>query len=128
MLCLSLRKPYADWILQGRKTIEIRHWNIPKKCSLPMTVFIHTSKTIDEKMMTANDQLPSGCIVGSITITGVKKYASREEFMQDKEQHLAGTAFYAERRTYGFVLKDPVPVKPRPYKGMLGFFEVDLKP
>ncbi|MFH1174561.1 MAG: ASCH domain-containing protein [archaeon] len=130
MYALSVRKPYADLILSGEKTIEIRHWNIPKKFTLPFTVFVHTGLRVSEDGISlyGEGDLPRGCLVGKITIIGVKKYVSEEEYTRDKDKHRAVSPnYYAEGRTYGFLLKDPVLLdKPVLYKGELGFFKVHL--
>jgi hypothetical protein len=44
-LALSIKQPWADLIIRGEKTIEVREWRI----NLRGAVLIHVSKTIDWK-------------------------------------------------------------------------------
>ena len=45
MKCLSLRQPYADLVVTGRKTIETRKWNTNFRGKF----LVHASKTIDKE-------------------------------------------------------------------------------
>jgi len=116
MKALSLKQPYAELILQGRKKIEIRKWNTKFRGEF----LIHASKVPDFKAMEkfGFKELPLGRIVGKAELVDVKKY-SDSEFFKDKDLHLAGLEF----GNYGFVLKDVSRVKEVEYKGSLGFWE-----
>ena len=43
--CLSLRQPYAELIVSGRKTIELRKWNTRFRGEF----LVHASKAIDKE-------------------------------------------------------------------------------
>ena len=43
--CLSLRQPYAELVVSGRKTIELRKWNTRFRGEF----LIHASKSTDRK-------------------------------------------------------------------------------
>ena len=71
------------------------------------------------------EMLPRRAAIGKATIYEVKEYKDRDEFLADKDKHLA-TDEYANSR-YGFLLKDAVKFeRPIPMPGKLGFFNVDI--
>ena len=117
MKALSLKQPFAELILQGRKKIELRKWNTKFRGEF----LIHASKNPDERSMKAFgfDSLPLGCIVGKATLTEVKSYKNSEEFNKDKNLHLASE----EWGSYGFILSNVQRMKPIPCKGRLGFWK-----
>ena len=120
MKALSLKQPYAELILQGRKKIELRKWNTKFRGEF----FIHASKIPDKKTMDrfGFKELPLGCIVGKTTLTDVKKYDNEIEHNKDSNLHLASSVW----GDYGFILEKPERIKLIPYKGQLNFFEVKL--
>ncbi|MEM3364490.1 MAG: ASCH domain-containing protein [Candidatus Micrarchaeia archaeon] len=122
MKALSIKQPWAELILQGRKKIEIRTWNT----KLRGYFLIHVSKgvAVDAANFYKFDlrDLTVGHIVGYANLVDVIHYGSEEEFVTDRERHLSidNNTF----PTYGFVLKDVQRIAPIPYKGKLGFFDV----
>ncbi|MFH1365534.1 MAG: ASCH domain-containing protein [archaeon] len=121
MKALSLKQPFAELILEGKKKIELRKWNT----SFRGEFFIHASKIPDEESMKkfGFKELPCGAIVGKAKLTNVKKYGNEKENDKDKKLHLASNSW----GQYGFILEFPIRIKPIPYKGQLNFFEVDIK-
>lgn len=117
MKALSLKQPFAELILQGRKTIELRKWNTNFRGEF----LIHASKRPDEKAMKEFNfnELPTGAIVGKAELIDVKHYKNHEELMKDKNLHLAD----GDWGNYGFVLGNVQRVKQIPCKGNLGFWE-----
>ena len=118
MKALSLKQPWAELILQGRKKIEVRKWNTKFKGEF----LIHTSKIFDKKAMKKFGfiDLPCGFIVGKAKLINVKNYGSnKSKFNEDKNLHLATTDF----GKFGFVLSDVRRIKPIPAKGKLNFWE-----
>ena len=120
MKALSLKQPWAELILQGKKKIELRKWNTNFRGEF----YIHASKNPDNKAMQKFNfkELPCGFIVGKVELIDVKKYSNEEEHKRDEELHLASSYF----GDYGFILKNPERIKEIPCKGKLGFFEVNL--
>lgn len=117
MKALSLKQPFAELILQGKKKIELRKWNTKFRGDF----LIHASKIPDSKAMKKfkfND-LSRGCIVGKAKLVDVKKYNNEEEHKADQNLHLA-TTFWGN---YGFVLEDVKRIKEIPYKGKLNFWD-----
>lgn len=122
MKVLSLKQPYAELILQGRKIIELRNWNTNFRGEF----LIHASKVPDREAMEkfGFGNLPLGKIVGKATLLEVKKYNSEEEHRKDRDKHLADSSW----GSYGFVLKDVSRIREISIKGKLGFWEIkDIK-
>jgi hypothetical protein len=123
--CLSLKQPYAELIVLGRKNIELRKWNTKYRGHF----LIHASMTINsEACKLYNIDISSlimGAIVGSALLCDVKRYQSKEEFMADQNKHFAASAY--SEPLYGFLLSDAKRLdKPIPLKGRLSFFDVNM--
>ncbi len=123
MKVLSLKQPWAELILQGRKSIELRKWNTNFRGKF----LIHSSKKSDLSSMKkfGFKILPCGFIVGSAEIIGVKKYDNKNEFKKDRNLHLAGSSFESFGR-YGFILKNPKRINPISAKGKLNFWDFEI--
>jgi len=126
MKCLSVSQPFADLIVQGKKTIELRNWNTNFRgfflIHAPLRIKLEEYKRL--KLKTKN--IRRGVIIGKVEIVDVKKYNSHSEIKKDFKSHLASKKFFDKR--YGFCLKNPKEFRvPIPCKGKLGFFEVALK-
>lgn len=124
MKCLSVSQPFADLIVSGKKTIELRKWNTNFRGEF----LVHSPlkiKTKDCKRLKILKKPVTGAIIGKAEIVDVKKYNSKLEVKADFKKHLASSDFF--NRKYGFVLKNPKLFRiPIPYKGKLGFFDVKL--
>lgn len=124
MKCLSVSQPFADLIICGKKTIELRNWNTGFRGEF----LIHAPLKIrieDCKRLKIKKKIITGAIVGKATIYDVKKYNSVNEIKNDKKFHLASKDF--QNKKYGFMLKNAKQFRiPIPYKGRLGFFDVAL--
>lgn len=124
MKCLSVSQPFADLIVSGKKTIELRKWNTNFRGEF----LIHAPLKIrinDCKRLKISKKLVIGVIIGKVEIINVKKYNSKSEVKADFKKHLASADFF--NRKYGFVLRNPKSFRiPIPYKGKLGFFDVKL--
>lgn len=116
MKALSIKQPWAELILQGRKKIELRKWNTQFRGEF----LIHSSKTEDKDSMKkfGFKELPTGFILGKVDLVNVKKYNNNKEFSKDKNLHLAGR----EWGDHGFILKNPKRIKKIKHKGNLGFW------
>ncbi|MFH1210838.1 MAG: ASCH domain-containing protein [archaeon] len=120
MKTLSLKQPYAELILQGRKKIELRKWNT----SFRGEFLIHASRKPDSEAMKrfGFEELPCGFIVGKAKLVGVKRYSNEEEHNKDKDLHLAASNW----GDYGFIIEKPERMEKIPAKGKLGFWDFDL--
>jgi predicted transcriptional regulator len=123
MKALSIRQPWAELILQGKKKIEIRTWNTNFRGDF----LIHASKNTDRALIRyfnlEDKQLNFGEIVGYVRLAKVIAYNSATEVLKDAELHLS-----LEKKekypVYGFVLEDVRQISPIKCNGRLGFFEV----
>ena len=126
MKALTLRQPYAELMVQGKKTIEIRMWNT----SFRGEFLVHSAKKTFEqdckKFKLDPNKLVTGKIIGKVTLEGVKKYETVEEFNADFDKHKAEPRWF-RKPCYGFILENPKRIaKPIPARGSLTFFNFDL--
>ena len=121
MKALSLKQPFAELILQGKKTIELRKWNTKFRGEF----LIHASKSPDELSMKkfGFEELPCGFIVGKANLINVKHYNSEEEHSKDKGLHLASSDW----GDFGFVLESVERIEPISAKGKLNFWNFDYE-
>ena len=120
MKALSLKQPFAELILQGKKTIELRKWNTKFRGEF----LIHSSKISDADAMKkfGFKELPCGFILGKVELVDVKHYENEKEHSKDKDKHLADSVW----GNYGFVLKNSKRFdKPISAKGSLNFWDFD---
>ena len=125
---LSIRQPWAFAIMKGAKDIENRDWYTYVRGE----IYIHTGKKeeVDDVEMVihnvamhlnqpyeavraeyeANKNL--GCILGTVELVDCVDESDSSWFTGD----------------HGFVLKNPKPVTPFPYRGQLNFFKVEEEP
>jgi len=125
MKALSLRQPYAELIVSGKKTIEVRNWNTNFRGEF----LVHASKQVMtddcKKQKLDPNNITTGAVVGKATLTNVKKYETREEFEKDYDKHKASKSFF-KKPCYGFILKNAKRMDSIPARGSLSFFEFDL--
>lgn len=120
MKALSLKQPWAELVVSGKKTLEVRKWNTKFRGEF----LVHASKNTNkesEKEFGFKD-LPTGCIVGKATLVDVKKYQSEQEFEKDAGKHFAKG--WWNPKAHGFILANAQRVNPKKIKGQLNFFEV----
>ncbi|HIH31860.1 TPA: ASCH domain-containing protein [Candidatus Woesearchaeota archaeon] len=120
MKALSLKQPFAELVVSGKKKIELRKWNTKFRGEF----LIHASKIPDKKSMEkfGFKELPLGCIVGKARLVDVKHYANDAKRAKDKSLHLAD----GDWGDYGFILKDARKIKTIPIKGKLGFWDAGV--
>jgi len=122
--CLSVSQPFADLIISGKKTIELRNWNTNFRGEF----LIHSPLKIrieDCTRLKINKKFVTGAIIGKAELYDVKKYNSLKEITLDRKFHFSAKKF--QKKTFGFMLKNPKSFRiPIPLKGQLGFFEVEI--
>jgi len=122
--CLSVSQPFADLIISGKKTIELRNWNTNFRGEF----LIHSPlkiRTDDVDRLKINKKFVTGAIIGKAHLYDVKKYNTIKEIKLDQKFHFASKKF--QNKTFGFMLKNAKSFRiPIPLKGQLGFFEVDI--
>ena len=124
MKCLSVSQPFADLIISGKKTIELRKWNTNFRGEF----LIHAPLKIrieDCKRLNMNKKFVTGAIVGKAELYDVKKYNSKKELKEDQKFHFASKQHFDNK--FGFMLKNAKALRvPIPFKGKLGLFEADV--
>jgi ASC-1-like (ASCH) protein len=126
MKCLSVSQPYADLIVTGKKTIELRTWNTKFRGEFLVHAPIKIKYEACTRLNIDKSSLRTGVIIGKVEIYDVKSYESVEELKKDHGKHFASEEFL--RHKYGFLLRKPQALRiPIPYKGSLGFFEAKIK-
>ena len=124
MKCLSICQPFAELIIQNKKTIELRKWNTSFRGEFLVHAQIKIRKE-DCVTMKINETLTTVAIIGKVELFDVKKYESLKDIKIDKNKHFSSKNF--QKITYGFILKNAKPFRiPIPWKGQLGFFDVDF--
>jgi len=127
MKCLSLKQPFAELLVSGKKTVELRKWNTKFRGKF----LIHASKKIDKeraKSLGVNyTKLSTGSIIGTAILYNVKEYKSEADFKKDKNKHYADIKKFSSYK-YGFIVKKALRFgTPLPYPGRLKFFEVEYR-
>ena len=122
MKCLSVCQPFAELIVQGKKTIELRKWNTKFRGEF----LIHAAKNILEedckRMKISPKTVTTGAIIGKVNLVDVKKYESDKELNKDKKKHHSVSD--NTKNKYGFILENPKKLRvPIEYMGKLNFFE-----
>ena len=124
MKCLSICQPFANLIIQNKKTIQLRKWNTNFRGVFLIHAPIKIRKE-DCKRLKINEEFTTGAIIGKAELDDVKNYESLKEIKDDKTKHYALHDF--QKKTYGFILKNAKPFRiPIPCKGQLGFFDIKL--
>ena len=122
MKCLSICQPFAELIVQGKKTIELRKWNTKFRGEF----LVHADKNILEedckRMKISPKTVTTGAIIGKVNLVDVKKYDSDKELKADKKKHHSISD--NTKNKYGFILENPKKLRvPIEYLGKLNFFE-----
>ena len=135
MKALSIRQPWAWLIVNGYKDVENREHNIGSHFG---PLLIHASKTLTasdynacklflrgdpalmhlEELLPDLADLPCGGIVGSVNVVG--KIINGADFLDPTS---SAAAWYTG--AVGFYMTNAQPLPFRPWKGRLGFFNVD---
>jgi hypothetical protein len=122
MKALSIRQPWAELILQGRKTIELRTWQTSHRGLLA----IHASQTVSDEPCDAYNLdpagLPRGALVGTVILADI---ISLDEHSWEalRGGHLSSGAF--TEPIFGWRLENPQRLpQPIPMVGRMSLFHV----
>jgi len=122
--CLSISQPFADLVISGKKSIELRSWNTNFRGEF----LVHAPLKIrieDAERLKINKKFVTGSIIGKAQLYDVKKYNSVKEITLDQKLHFSTKKF--QTKTFGFLLKNAKPLRiPIPWKGQLGIFDVNF--
>ena len=121
MKCLSICQPFAELIVQGKKTIELRKWTTKFRGEF----LVHAPQKIrldDCKRLKIKPEMTVGAIIGKVELIDVKEYENAVQIKIDSKKHLASNDGSSSK--YGFILQNPKQLRiPIPCSGKLNFFE-----
>lgn len=125
MKTFSIKQPWANLIINGKKTTEIRHWRHPYRG----TLLIHTGRKHDPvgKGMFPDEPItPLGAILGTVDLVNIERYDVYEMWYKNFLNHLNPYDWF-EPGLYGWVFANPRPlVTPIRMKGETGIFIVKM--
>lgn len=127
MKCLSVSQPFANLIVSGKKTIELRGWNTKFRGEFLIHAPQKVRKADCKRLRIPESQLVIGAIIGKATLYDVKIYESTINVKKDQKRHHSASYEFFDKCKYGFMLKDNKAFRvPLPCKGRLGLFDVNL--
>jgi hypothetical protein len=117
---LTIRQPWAELILRGRKPFELRTWRTNYRGLL----VIHAAKKVDSgeaKRLGLNpDKLTTSSFVGVAVLSDVRPYTREDARLLKKRR--AGFGWFPYN--FAWVLKKPRRISPAKAKGQLSLFKV----
>ncbi len=120
---LSLRQPWAELVVSGAKTVELRTWNTRFRGLF----YVHASRTVEEEYCRKYGfnpgELITGAIIGRVELKKVKRYENKKELRKDSENHCAPDY---KTPCYGYILENAERIKPVKHKGSLGFRKKEI--
>lgn len=133
--CLSIRNPWAAFVVLGKKTIEIRKKDY--RIDYRGRLYIHAGKKRSEAVQGKHSleiidpmcyRVGSwyGGLLGSVDLIDIKDYPTPESFEADTRLHWNDPSWW-EPGLIGLVFERPRCFKLHPCKGQLGYFEIDLE-
>lgn len=109
---LNIQYPWSRLILSGKKIVETRHYSLPEKHIGKQLALIETPGSEGKKEGIETR------IIGIIIVEKCLKYASKQEWLNDKKRHLVedGDKTYGyskEKDKWGWVCKVVCEVDPQ---------------
>lgn len=121
---LSIRQPWVELILLGRKTIEVRSWTTKHRGQL----WLHAGKVIDVEGCAATGTAATGLLRGALV--GVARIVACFEFDRASwDRHQSEHLNYIDFRPglFGWLLEGARRIEPVSYPGKLGLMKIDLE-
>lgn len=125
MKALSFRQPWAELVLQGHKTMDLRTYTTHYRGRLA----IHASQTVERDSCLQHDLEPADCqtggVVGTVELVDVAPL-DEAAYEAHRDEHLAGRRY--RPGLYGWILADPERLPQMvPARGRTNLFNVDLE-
>jgi hypothetical protein len=123
-IALSIRQPWVELILAGRKTIEVRTWGTRHRGQL----WLHAGRRVDHAACAENGieagRVTAGAIVGTVDLVDCIPFTA-ETWVSLGPKHLNSISF--DSRYIGWVLRNPMRIsRPVPYRGALGLMTLRI--
>jgi len=120
---ISIRQPWVELILEGRKTVEVRSWRTKHRGEL----FLHAGRAIDSTACQAYridpKALPRGALLGVAELVDCFEFDAGT-WEKDREKHLNLGPFSVQ--LFGWILRNPQRIRPISYLGSLGLMKVPV--
>jgi len=122
MKAISIRQPWADLVIQGKKTLDLR----TRKINYRGPLAIHASQTIEEDACQQFEvdlaSLTVGAVIGIVNL--IEVFAIDETLYREKaDQHLSHRGYRGD--LYGWQFKEPKELhRPIMYRGRQGLFNI----
>src|ERR1017187_2262128 len=107
MKAISIKRPWANLIASGQKTIETREWSTPYRGQILL---------VSSKIPKIE---PAGCAVAVANLVDCR-------VMTKVDEDAAQCSIYPN--AFAWVLQNVRAIEPFPVKGQLGLYEVDVNP
>lgn len=122
MKAISIRQPWAELILQGRKTIELRTWGT----KIRGRIAVHAGKTMERGACDRHGldpaELPGGALVGYVDIAEIIDL-DEQTWEELRNDHLAAGGFPGDLVGWRLANPERLP-EPVPMRGRRQFFNV----
>ena len=124
MKALSFRQPWAELVLRGAKSMDLRTYSVAYRGPLAL----HAAKKLDreacDRLGLSAEGLTTGAVVGVVELVDVVEL-DKPAYEAWKDRHLASRRFRTPQ--YGWVFEAPRrTVKPFPVAGKRRLFDVEL--
>ena len=119
--CLSIRQPWVELILQGRKTIEVRAWSTKHRGELWLHAGVAVDKAAALEHGVDTSELPRGALVGVCEVVDCFPFDA-ESWEQFRSVHF-NIGPYEDPR-FGWLLSNARRTTPIPWRGQLGLFRI----
>lgn len=118
---ISIRQPWAELILSGRKTVEMRLWSTDYRGPIWLHTGKHASTDLDRFF--GFDELQRGAYLGLVDIAAVSS-VDRERWRRWQSKHLDPGEY--QPGVFGWTLENPVRIEaPIAAPGNLKVYAID---
>lgn len=114
MKALTIKQPFAAWIVDGHKTIELRTWATAYRGPLLITASARPAQCLVELDDGSSRLLPAGCLVCLVDLVDC-----RPATPADSEAAQADIT----PGEYAWILSNPRPLQPQQVKGKLSLWD-----
>jgi ASCH domain len=125
MKALSMRQPWAELILQGRKTIETRSWRTAHRGLFAIHAAWHVETAIAKLMGIPPESLVSGALVGTAEIVEMIEF-DEESWLALRSEHLVPDESANGRVGWRLIHARRL-AAPIPYRGLPGLFPLEAE-
>jgi len=126
MKALSFRQPWANLIVEGRKSLDLRTWNTNYRGPLVVYASLEVEKDACRLHGIDIGMLTTGALIGVVDLVDVTAL-DEAAYHARAAEHLNGRPW--RDGLYGWVLKNPRLIDPpQVVRGRLNLFEVEIQP